>query len=29
MDLPGGDGQGPWKDKEPVRCPLCKGTGKV
>lgn len=27
--FPGGDGQGPWKDKEPVRCPLCKGTGKV
>lgn len=27
--FPGGDGQGPWNDKEPVRCPLCGGTGQV
>ncbi|MEU3020907.1 DUF397 domain-containing protein [Nocardiopsis sp. NPDC007018] len=27
--FPGGDGQGPWKDKEPMQCPLCKGKGRV
>lgn len=25
----GGDGSGPWADKEMIPCPDCKGTGKA
>lgn len=25
----GGDGAGPWSDKELVECPLCSGSGVV
>ncbi|MEV6817539.1 hypothetical protein [Nocardiopsis dassonvillei] len=27
--IAGGDGSGPWSDKEIIDCPLCNGTGGV